>query len=503
MVQRLLSALIFMIVLVNIVWQCRYNPDLIPKLSNSDALYLPAIFADIFSHRSSINDWYLTPAPYFFPDYFIYSIAYLLSVSAYQSIIVYAIIQNALLFVGLIFISSQVAEPNGRNVAVAIISALIWFACGIGLPTYSPFGYNLASAHHYGEFVSTILLIGLLISIVRDEGCYIKRIFAISTIAFLSALSDNLFIVHFLAPLLIVAALYGLKINNISKRSLLCVGLIICSTIAGSAFYSLLVKHQTRYKINLGVDGFYTNIKQITGTFIDVLHSAPIYSIFLAIYATALLDLMRRLMIKRSDLGILDLVVLFSVFSILLTITVVCLVSDQPFTGRYLIPCFTWPIIVSFFLVGSVASRGRVLVLSVSTTLFLASLTVATAGLIEKNGASIEFYPNDIACIDSNLSQLEVSSGIAGYWDSKYIQVFSRLDLNLAQHSGNIVEQRWITSSNYFRPTYDFAVINDIEPSDIKISIDALYKINGPPISVVSCGQYQLLIYGHGKLRNR
>jgi hypothetical protein len=39
------------------------------QLGNSDALYLPTLFKDVFQHGGSIQDWYLTPAPYFLPDY--------------------------------------------------------------------------------------------------------------------------------------------------------------------------------------------------------------------------------------------------------------------------------------------------------------------------------------------------------------------------------------------------------------------------------------------------
>ena len=39
------------------------------RLFDSDALYLPTLFSDIFANNGQIKDWFLTPAPYFFPDF--------------------------------------------------------------------------------------------------------------------------------------------------------------------------------------------------------------------------------------------------------------------------------------------------------------------------------------------------------------------------------------------------------------------------------------------------
>jgi len=45
----------------------------------SDNLYIPALFADLVHWHGRLSDWKLTPAPYFFPDMLIYSVATLLA----------------------------------------------------------------------------------------------------------------------------------------------------------------------------------------------------------------------------------------------------------------------------------------------------------------------------------------------------------------------------------------------------------------------------------------
>src|SRR5258706_4977859 len=45
-------------------------------IENSDLLYLPTLFSDLLSRGGRLSDWFLTPAPYFFPDYPIYFFAH-------------------------------------------------------------------------------------------------------------------------------------------------------------------------------------------------------------------------------------------------------------------------------------------------------------------------------------------------------------------------------------------------------------------------------------------
>ncbi len=46
-------------------------------VENSDLLYLPTLFSDLISKRGRISDWFLTPAPYFFPDYLVIVVLFL------------------------------------------------------------------------------------------------------------------------------------------------------------------------------------------------------------------------------------------------------------------------------------------------------------------------------------------------------------------------------------------------------------------------------------------
>ncbi|TFW22237.1 hypothetical protein, partial [Duganella callida] len=52
---------------------------------NSDAQYLPALYADLVEQGGRLRQWYLTPAPYFLPDWPLYFAARWLSGDAFHA----------------------------------------------------------------------------------------------------------------------------------------------------------------------------------------------------------------------------------------------------------------------------------------------------------------------------------------------------------------------------------------------------------------------------------
>ena len=80
------------------------------RLFDSDALYLPTLFSDIFANNGQIKDWFLTPAPYFFPDYPIFFLVYLVGATPYSQIIAFALIQAALTFFAIWLVARATAN---------------------------------------------------------------------------------------------------------------------------------------------------------------------------------------------------------------------------------------------------------------------------------------------------------------------------------------------------------------------------------------------------------
>jgi hypothetical protein len=191
----------------------------------------------------------------------------------------------------------------------------------------------------------------------------------------------------------------------------------------------------------------------------------------------------------------------FSTLSLCSTVVAASLITDFPVMPRYLIPAFSWPVVIVVLFLGHYLGQRFVAVGTALSLLAVVLLSVSSYKLANNNGLSGRFYSSEISCIDDALEKEGLSNGIAQYWDAKYLQQFSRLNLRIAQYLETLEEMKWITSKRYFRERYDFAIISEDAEPTYKVSSDVLLRINGSPKQVVACGNRSLYIYGKDKLR--
>jgi hypothetical protein len=612
-------------------------------LENADLLYLPTLFSDLMSKGGRISDWFLTPAPYFFPDYPLYFVAHVLGASTYARIVIFCVAQTLLTCFAIWLLAWQASRADPLTVAVTVTIALIWFALTLG----EPFAILFASASHYGSFVSAIILVGLWMQYETNQDRRGSRVLlpVIGAVVFLATLSDNFFIVQAIVPfvaatilveladepirewrpLLVIAWLlsalmvptltYRLPIpppavnvawssvvddeqraslearfhltdgyfrngrlwtyhltdttpanvgalvaspdvedtSHIDRQSFAVdgasgplwravstvpIGLVLSAFVTlslvwlvrmwsdlrqgrplkrkllvltpvvfsalGSMSYNLVVTNHTRYTAAIGLEKAADNTRDVAEAVHRAIASSPAYGLLLVGYL-ALVPLVCygragrwvRTNIPKS----LRWLVAFSFLSLCSTVVTATLMTDLPVMSRYLIPAFSWPVVVVLLFAGHALGERFFAVATVASLLGVVLLGAGSYELAQKNGLSRSYYPADIACVDNALERAGLSHGIAQYWDAKYLQQFSRLNLTIAQHLQDLEELKWITSSTYFRDSYDFAIISEDAEAMDKISSAALLRINGAPREVVSCGNRSVYLYGKSSLR--
>ena len=611
-------------------------------LENSDLLYLPTLFSDILSKGGHLSDWFLTPAPYFFPDYPLYLFAYLLGVSTYIQIAIFAVVQIGATLCAMWLLTRRVSTSEAFVTAVTITIALVWLALRGG----EPFVILLASASHYGTFLSTIFFVALWLDYETSNGDARKRLLlvAVCILAFLSTLSDNLFIVQAIFPFaatiiavrvmrrersrsrglvgpvllavwvvltMVVPALtyrtpiprpainvawtagvddqqratlearfhltdgdfrgghlwtysiadttranvaalvrhpgvedtqhidrqsftvdgaesslrralatvpIGLAMSTFvvlcwlfatdvvsarRKRGVWTMGLsalvpVFCSML-GFISYGFLVANPTRYPPSIGLEKIYGNLTDLSVGLGRAMTASPVFGSSVVIYVGLFLFVVAAPSMKwitREPPPPLVWLTVFSLIAICSTIIAATFVTDLPVMSRYLIPVFFWPVVIVPVIVNHLLGRRFVAVGTVLSLIAVVSLTASSRTLASSNGLSARYYPTDIACVDDAIERVGLHNGIAQYWDAKYLQQFSRLNLNIAQYSDDLAETKWITSQRYFRRRYDFAVLSTDAESTFDISPDDLTKVNGAPREIVTCGSRLLYIYG-------
>jgi hypothetical protein len=646
--KRIIPSALLMAALANIIVLYRAgDPFRAYLIENADLLYLPTLFSDLIAKGGRIADWFLTPAPYFFPDYPTYLVAYLLGADTYSRIALFSIAQTMLTFFAIWLLARQVSRTDTLTHAVTVTIALIWLALRAG----DPFVILFASASHYGIFVSAIFFGALWLNDRSREGHPRARALFLSTVcvlAFLSVLSDTLFIVQVLVPFAATAILVDLaaedspmrrrrypliaalvlvasvvpaltyripipppSINvawsatlddqqratlearfhltdgnfrggrlwtyriadtsranvrdlvshrdvqdteHIDRRSFtvdgtsgpawralstLPVGLGI-STIAilggvfvsdmwsrfrqrlpirrhlsilmplasgalGALAYNVVVENPTRYPPSFGLEKAFNNMNDLWVAVERTITDHPAYGVVFISYLALMIVVYAGMgkLIRTSYPPGLAWIAVFSSLSLLSMVVVAGLMTDLPVMPRYLIPVFAWPVVMVVLLVGHHLRKRFFDAATAISTLAVVVMSARAYQQANDNGLGERLYPDEISCVDDALEKEGLRNGIAQYWDAKYFQQFSRLNLNIAQYLENLEEMKWITSSRYFRSRYDFAIISEDAEPTYKISSETLSKLNGAPKQIVMCGNRSLYIYGKDKLRTR
>ena len=615
-------------------------------IENSDLLYLPTLFSDVLTKGGHLSDWFLTPAPYFFPDYLLYLLAYALGIGTYIQIAIFAVVQIGATLCVTWVLARRLSPSEAFVAAVTITIALTWLA----LRGSEPFVILLVSASHYGTFLSSVLFAALWIqyeAVIASPGRHLLLV-AICVLVFLATLSDNLFVVQavlpfvatvivtqvtqrarssrrHIGPVLVAvwiavtmvvpvltyrtpipppsinvawaggvddqqraalearfhltdgdsrgAGLWTYRIGDTTTANVAAlvrhpdvedtqhidrqsftvdgaqgplrravstvpIGLLLSTFLAlcwvfvrevvsdrvqrggwpigfsalvpvlfsGAGFvsYGFLVANPTRYPPSIGFEKLYGNLTDLSVGIGRAMTATPAFGIAVVAYVGIMLFWLMRRGSRGSDRenpSPLAWLTAFSLSAICATIVAAGFVTDLPVMPRYLIPAFLWPVVIVSFLVHHHLGRRFVVVGTALSLLAVVSLASDSYRLATSNGVSGRYYPSDIACLDAAIGREGLHNGIAQYWDAKYLQQFSRLDLNIAQYSDDLTETKWITSRRYFRQRYDFAILSTNAESTFDISSDDLTKMNGAPKQVVRCGSRVLYVYGRDLLR--
>lgn len=470
-------------------------------LFNADTLYLPTLFTDLFSRGGSLADWYLTPAPYFFPDYPMFALVWLLGPGAYSQVALFGLLQILMTLGTGWLITRQLAHRHAFILAAGITLALLWLAMNAG----EPFEFMLASASHYGIVLTGLLFVALWLQ-HEQPGCHhrIALRLAMSLIAFASTLSDTLFIAQVAAPFLATALLTDIVYKRVSlTRTLILLAPLVASAL-GSWAYSFSVSHLTRYPSSLGLGSIASNLSASYNIVWKIISDMPIYGLVLAIYLVMIgyqaIALISRRDQPPSGLGWLT---LFTFMSMCATLSALALSTDLPISTRYFIAMLTWPVVVTVCGTGCLAGRKHFAASALLTSLGVVSMGYSTYRLVEKNGMRTEHYPSEIACIDQALQSAGAVNGVSHYWDAKYLQNFSHQPLAIAQYYEDLREMPWITSSSYFKNGYDFVIISRHPKTGIQISPEPIQRINDNPGKVSVCGNRTVVTYSQHSLHMR
>ena len=467
-------------------------------LANADSLYLPTLFDDLLARHGAISDWYLTPAPYYFPDYPLYFLAYFLGPDSYWRIGIFAVLQGIVLFGAVHALARQVATMPALPCAAL---ATVAFAA-LAISGEEPFVLLFHSAYHFGAFMAALAFAAAWLHWERARAPWALAV--AGALAFATTLSDSLFALQ--AALPFVAACV---VRMIGERRYLAgrrwsVALVLGLAVAGQMSYRFAVAHKTRYSAKMDLAHLGSNAADLAALLARLWQELPVFTaLWLGCVAFGLLATV-RLLRGRDTAGLprhLCWLVALWTFSLAASVMVSLLVHNLPLAMRYFIAAACWPLVLVPLGVGHLLQQRAAAPAIGLAALGTCALAIGAAVQLRTHPVQTAYYPEDTACIDRALAAHGARHGIAQYWDAKKIAHFSRGGAVLAQHAFDLSEIRWITSATYFRPAYDFALVGPQGAIPHFIPRDKLEALNGKAVAEHQCGQYAVLVYGTDRMR--
>lgn len=185
---------------------------------NADASYLAALYYDLFECGGRLSAWFLTPAPYFFPDWPLYFGLRWVSGAVYPALAGVMALQ-ALLLWGLSALLLRRFTSTANALAAALGTVLICLPALHGIFPYT-----------YVMLAGAALLLPLL-----NQPATRGQLAALLALTTLMVLSDRLYLLQFVLPALALLVLLRARLSNWCPLALV----LLAGCVAGVLLYKL------------------------------------------------------------------------------------------------------------------------------------------------------------------------------------------------------------------------------------------------------------------------
>ena len=494
--------------LISIYYRQIMNFD---TLFNSDSVYLSVLFDDLAYYQGKLSHWFLTPAPYFFPDMPIFFFSSLLTPSIYHRFFIAAFLQLASTY----FLAHQLRQVFSTRLCTSVgLSIIFILACIVWIPQdQSPYIFGFLTTYHFGTLMLGLGFLTLFFkSLLQPKS---KPIFiSLSIIAGVGVASDLIFVIQILLPLvatIFIVRRYAPTLPNMKQQR----NYVLAGMIIGLLIKSLMTKdHAHRYLLKRHKELFqhFFYLLDILQSWIQAhpLVSATVFLFYICI-AWHWYQLYRNRQDNQNHRFLLTTFVLLSPPITIIIVFINGLISlPDWFNLRYFQNLFWFPIFFCWLLLDSLPTIKKPIAL-----IILVSFLIGTIFLIyPKTPLKSQYQPPLVSCLLNGLQKYRqttgdsVTVGISHYWHAKLTLAFARDQLMLVQVNGDTLKSlRWIMNTDWYQPRYDFA-LGYIDSDGKSQLLNALRKLTLQPKAQFTCPtgadrigrQVQVWIYGHQKL---
>ncbi len=501
----------------------------IEALFNSNQLFLPYFYQDIFIHHSPFSDWTLSSVPFFFPDGLIFFII----VSCFHHINTAVLLSNASMLIFYYWLIVSIGKDICGNQAKNIfrMSALLCIVLGCSHLRDQEILLPLWSSHFGSTVIIFLACLKLILILLREPLVFQKthpqagtrpaptreNLFKIGVysvllgiILFLTTLSDPFFFV-----VLISSTFGGLLALFLHKK--------ITATVALLLFLLLLLPSGLGFLSNsfdwfhLHITSFF-NVKMsgVHSTFHSFLQPLQIlhkmfslyyqYNPMIVMFALGFMIIGIKFVLFDTKLNNSALfIIVCTCFCFLSTIICTLFLDKDIFrvgflSLRHFQPSLLFP---TFLCLPILLSQSKVVLNFVSR--YYGCLLLLLIGClilfqpIQTPKEIIDVYPPLTRCLDNYAKQDKLlnKNGIGTYWDVRTNNILSKEHIHLVAVNRYKKSYNWMaTKHDYEHTKFHFIIVR--EPTFPAASVMSTW---GKPDAILRCTKadnYQIFVYNAG-----
>jgi hypothetical protein len=482
---------------------------------NSDALYMPALYQDLFVHRSGLSVWHLNGAPNFFPEMLLFFPLMAVLKSTSLTIMVYGVVQMLLIM----FLMDRFLHLADMQISkitryLVLLSFLLFPLSavlneGVLIPSQL-----LLAGYHAGFLVNSLLAAVLALSYLKYGGWH--KLLILGLLTLVAVISDKLFIMGFVAPC-ILSSLLHLFQKGKKKSYLVLITLAGLTTLLALFIYRMMNFLPAIDMISTGTKMFqFDQIPKAMGNFLHHMKSViieyPIQRLLLLATLLFILGapvfLIRHLSLylaRKLNPGMDNSYALILYLSLFVLLILFTPIINGYYVGRSLIRYNYAALVIGaagfVYLAAVLLSSYKAprwfkkYFTRACTTLLLAILLMVGVKNQALKGLRnyVNHYPESVRVLDELKREHGLAYGLSGYWQAKHSTMFSRNNLRLyAVSNGSFKPSYHVTNENWFHdggkgshanPVFNFletSAFNDTEKLKELFGkhIDTLYDQN-------------------------
>lgn len=485
------------------------NQEIIISFFNSDIVLFPSLFKDLFVNHNHYKDWFICPAPHFFPDMFLFIPIIFLTKNIYFQFLLTMLLMLTLIYFAVKYLYYQFFT---RKISIFFALIVISFLLVLGLRS-SPYNLLLLPTAHVGEYIIGIFLISIIIKLIgiKKGSNYNLNILycCLAILIFLCSASDLLFVVQFSIPFVLAFLLLYIKKEIKFRELILLSSLCIIPTILGSFLSKYMVPHEVLLKY-LGSPSLkkisYTTIVFQLSELVKLIKALPylhwpiFFLFYLSLFVVVVLGLFINLNKNRyvnKKFYFLSLVIFFA---LLINMVSFCIFTNGVL-DRYFISFYYSPYLLFFFPLYLFRSNLQIKIFFMGVFLIIFVYSFATTFspfLKQKLKPKLSYYPDEVSCIDRSLPTN--SHGIAQYWDANIFSVLSRKNIKVVPVSKNLEPMYWSINAKEFSKASNFVILSNFS-SVWDLNPSRVFKAYGIPEKIIKCGTKKIFIYPKNSIR--